>query len=59
MTTFPGNLFTLLGELLGERWNRLEMTAYTLPKSKTVRFTVAKALVAVLPPCRNINNCFS
>lgn len=35
MTTFPGNLFTLLGELLVERWNRLEMTAYTLPKSKT------------------------
>lgn len=59
MTTFPGNLFTLLGELLGERWNRLEMTTYILPKSKTVRFTVARALVAVLPPRRNINNCFS
>lgn len=28
----------------GERWNRLEMTAYTLPKSKIVRFTVARAL---------------
>lgn len=42
MTTFPGNLFTLLGELLGERWNRLEMTAYTLPKSSTVRFTAAR-----------------
>lgn len=56
MTTFPGNLFTLLGELLVERWNRLEMTAYTLPKSKTVRFRVARALVAVLSPYRNINN---
>jgi len=56
MTTFPGNLFTLLGELLVERWNRLEMTAYTLPKSKIMRFTVVSASMAVLPPCRNINN---
>lgn len=56
MTTFPGNLFALLGELLVERWNRLEVTAYTLPKSKIVRFTVARASVAVLLPCRTINN---
>lgn len=58
MTTFPGNLFTLLGELLVERWNRLEMTAYTLPKSKTETFTVARASVAVLSSHRNINNQF-